>query len=193
MKQTLESFIDPKNIPKKYGGELDFEFGDMPQLDPHLENVLKWEGNNSDFPHGPMFWAEKTNSEREIEAIAVGSSNGSERKEVVCTVKILKDEGDLNSSDGSPKDTHKLRPDLLRTPTATLSDAEEPKDSEKVAPLPMSKQEQIPVGFQEGGELDSATSPDSVSVIAASKGIETFSLNEKSGNLAEATTNGPHT
>ena len=84
MKQTLESFIDPINIPKKYGGGLDFEFGQMPILDPALSKVLKWEGDYQDFPKGPMYW---TNVGKDaIEALAVGSSEEKQRTEKVCKV-----------------------------------------------------------------------------------------------------------
>ncbi|KAJ8103719.1 hypothetical protein POJ06DRAFT_242662 [Lipomyces tetrasporus] len=48
MNATLESFIDPANLPNKYGGELDFEFGQMPVLDPAVKNALTWEGSYED-------------------------------------------------------------------------------------------------------------------------------------------------
>jgi len=85
MKKTLESFIDPINIPKKYGGGLDFEFGQMPSLDPALASVLNWEGEYKDFPKGPMYW-EKTGEKDEIVALAVGHIEEKQRKERVCTV-----------------------------------------------------------------------------------------------------------
>ena len=85
MKTTLESFIDPINIPKKYGGSLDFEFGQMPLLDPALSKVLKWEGEYTDFPKGPMYWT-STGETDKIEALAVGSIDEKQRKEKVCMV-----------------------------------------------------------------------------------------------------------
>jgi hypothetical protein len=189
MKQTLESFIDPKNIPKKYGGELEFEFGDMPCLDPHLESVLKWEGDNTDFPHGPMYWKEKTKDGKEIEAIAVGSQNGVERNEKVGTMtKALKDDEDLKGANGNAR---AIKPELFRAPTAAPSDIEapietkaEPKEELKEKP----KEDASPV-VQEG-ELVPATRPEPVSFVTASQGIEAMSLNEKSGNLSDST--GPH-
>lgn len=86
MKKTLEEFIDPINIPKKYGGELPFKFGDMPLLDPALSDVLTWEDGNKDFPDGPMYWIPK-DSGRSIQAIAKGSIDEKERNETVCTVR----------------------------------------------------------------------------------------------------------
>ncbi|KAK9246652.1 CRAL-TRIO domain-containing protein [Lipomyces tetrasporus] len=84
MKATLGSFIDPANLPKKYGGELDFEFGQMPILDLATKNGLKWEGSYKDFPHGPIYWTDKGDY---IEATAVGSMGDQERREIVCTIK----------------------------------------------------------------------------------------------------------
>ncbi|KAK9366599.1 CRAL-TRIO domain-containing protein [Lipomyces kononenkoae] len=84
MKATLELFIDPANIPKKYGGELDFEFGQMPILDPGLKDLLRWEGTYKDFPSGPIYWKDEGDH---IEAIAVGSVGSKEREEVICKVR----------------------------------------------------------------------------------------------------------
>lgn len=180
MKATLESFIDPKNIPQKYGGQLDFHFGDMPVLDPHLENVLKWEGDNKDFPHGPMYWIDKTKDGKEIKALAVGSVNGKERQEDVCTVtKALKDDEDLKGANGK---LSIIRPELLRAPTAAPSEAEELENPITATEKEESKIEDVPVVVQEG-ELVPATRPEPVSYVTAAQGIETLSLNEKSGNL----------
>jgi len=56
VKRTLESFIDPVNIPEKYGGELEFVFGDMPVSDPALESFVSWKGKEPGFPAGPLYW-----------------------------------------------------------------------------------------------------------------------------------------
>ncbi|KAK9372341.1 CRAL-TRIO domain-containing protein [Lipomyces chichibuensis] len=84
MKATLESYIDPADLPKQYGGELDFEFGQAPVLDPALKDVLKWEGSYTDFPHGPIYWSDKGDH---IEAVAVGHVNQNERRDTICTVR----------------------------------------------------------------------------------------------------------
>jgi len=44
---TLLEFIDPKDLPKQYGGELDWEFDDEPCLDEAAKQIL------SDMPQGP--------------------------------------------------------------------------------------------------------------------------------------------
>ncbi|KAG9230823.1 putative SEC14 cytosolic factor [Amylocarpus encephaloides] len=124
MKKTLESFIDPKNIPKKYGGELEFHFGDKPVLDPYLKDVLKWEGDRSDFPDGPMYW-EKSGKE-EIKAVAVGTMNegGNGRHEDVCVAKrVLPEEPEtmvepaiVAAQNGKAEVPAQLRAELLTVP-----------------------------------------------------------------------------
>ncbi|KAI9053177.1 hypothetical protein LZ554_003443 [Drepanopeziza brunnea f. sp. 'monogermtubi'] len=100
MKNTLEAFIDPVNIPVKYGGKLKFEYGDLPLLDPALAKVTKWNEGKNDFPHGPMYWTNKKGQpveggevelEREITAQSVGSIGGKARKVEVCTVTHVLD------------------------------------------------------------------------------------------------------
>ncbi|KAK9351317.1 CRAL-TRIO domain-containing protein [Lipomyces doorenjongii] len=86
MKATLRSYIDPVNLPKQYGGELDFEFGQGPVLDPATKDVLKWEGSYTDFPHGPIYWTDKGDH---IEATAVGHVGNNERHDTVCTVRKI--------------------------------------------------------------------------------------------------------
>ncbi|RDW69740.1 hypothetical protein BP6252_08760 [Coleophoma cylindrospora] len=129
MKKTLESFIDPANIPKKYGGQLEFEFGDLPVLDAECfgENI-EWSGTEKDFPHGPMYWVNKKGEAVEgmeveasdlIQAIAVGTKeDGTQRKEEVCTLRrdwILKDAS--TAANGTAVPPAQERHDLLSAPT----------------------------------------------------------------------------
>ena len=80
---TLSQYIDPDNIPKKYGGNLDFEFGDMPNLEPSIQSAIEWKaaptvhkGKNT-FPIGPISWEDGENGEKK--AIARGSEKGQPR------------------------------------------------------------------------------------------------------------------
>lgn len=87
--QTLSQYIDHENIPKKYGGGLDFEWGSMPNIEPAIDEVLKWEnpeiekGKNT-FPIGPIRWEEGSNGE--MQAWGVGSENGKPRRRLVFTI-----------------------------------------------------------------------------------------------------------
>lgn len=92
VKPVLEQFIEPRNIPKAYGGELDFEFFDRPNLDPKIKEALSWENGFTDFPEGPAYWVPEGDGKRMV-CMAVGSKDGKERRVRVCTVPILAWEG----------------------------------------------------------------------------------------------------
>lgn len=85
---TLEQFVDRANIPKKYGGDLDFEFGDLPRVDPEIQASLQWhepeeEKEQKTFPIGPIRWTRLDNGD--MLATAVGSENGKPRTRKVAT------------------------------------------------------------------------------------------------------------
>jgi hypothetical protein len=86
---TLSQYIDHENIPKKYGGGLDFEWGSMPNIEPAIEEVMKWENPDTQngkktFPIGPIRWEEGPNGE--MQAWGVGSENGQPRRKLVFTI-----------------------------------------------------------------------------------------------------------
>lgn len=86
----LTSYIDPANIPKKYGGTLEFGWGDMPNLDPVIVDTADWEGTakeNPAFPKGPAYWR-PIDGGRRLECVAVGSVDKKERCERVCTIPV---------------------------------------------------------------------------------------------------------
>lgn len=85
VKPTLEAFIDPKNIPKKYGGELEFGFGQLGVPDPAWEGVIAWENGYSSFPSGPLVWEDIDNGER-VACMALGKDKGALRNVRICTM-----------------------------------------------------------------------------------------------------------
>jgi CRAL/TRIO domain len=94
MKSVLETYIEPDNIPKKYGGNLDFEFGNMPSLEPAIADSMELldsqlvqtakEGGVRSIPTGPIKWRETTG--KEMEAVAVGSEKGKPRDRPIARV-----------------------------------------------------------------------------------------------------------
>jgi len=46
----LRKFIDNENIPKAYGGELDFNFEDEPNLDQDAKDLIE------EMPKGPVIF-----------------------------------------------------------------------------------------------------------------------------------------
>lgn len=93
---VLTSFIDPSNIPKQYGGTLDFAWGQAPNLDPVIRDAADWEGaarENPAFPKGPMYWRPIDGGKR-VECVAVGSVDKVERCVRVCTLPVAFPEGE---------------------------------------------------------------------------------------------------
>ena len=112
---VLSQHIDPENIPKKYGGSLDFTFGDLPNLDPELTSRMTWYAsqqpspNNSNgmdgsndtneqgssdetavLPIGPIRWEKGENGKMDL--IAVGTEEGKARRLKVATLDADFDE-----------------------------------------------------------------------------------------------------
>ncbi|KAH7394147.1 CRAL-TRIO domain-containing protein [Phaeosphaeria sp. MPI-PUGE-AT-0046c] len=86
---TLSQYIDHENIPKKYGGGLDFEWGSMPNIEPEIDAALKWENpdeknGKKTFPIGPIRWEEGPDGE--MQAWGVGCENGQPRRRLVFTI-----------------------------------------------------------------------------------------------------------
>ncbi|EUC40931.1 hypothetical protein COCMIDRAFT_9280 [Bipolaris oryzae ATCC 44560] len=86
---TLSQYIDHDNIPKKYGGGLDFEWGQLPNLEPTIEAQIKWEKPNiqngrKTFPVGPLKWED--GKDGAMEAWGIGTKDGAQRRELIFTI-----------------------------------------------------------------------------------------------------------
>ncbi|KAL8689622.1 MAG: hypothetical protein Q9218_004748 [Villophora microphyllina] len=86
VKPTLSAFMEVSSIPKKYGGELDFECGMMPSIDPEIRKCLDVKNPKLEelFLTGPTRWVD--NEEGEMIALSVGSIDGKPHKEAVATM-----------------------------------------------------------------------------------------------------------
>ncbi|KAI9800108.1 MAG: hypothetical protein M1825_004290 [Sarcosagium campestre] len=85
VKPTLESMIEPRNIPKRFGGELDFEFGMRPILDPAMESSLTWLSSQeppATLPRGPLLVTEGNEDGKQI-IVTLGSKDGVARREKI--------------------------------------------------------------------------------------------------------------
>jgi len=177
MKKTLEAFIDPVNIPKKYGGELEFEFGDQPKFDPALKDVLTWKGDFTAFPEGPLYWVH-TKDKEAIEAIAVGTTNGVERQEQVCTVrKTLQDHIDETPNGHVTSGADVAHEKYLNVPTG-------PTGAPSIADTETETINTDPALAVQEGELVPASRPEPVTFVTAT---ENLTLNEKAGTLTNGT------
>ncbi|KIV91409.1 hypothetical protein PV10_05952 [Exophiala mesophila] len=72
VKPTLEKFMDPKDFPKKYGGELEWNWGELPDLDAETRAALEKDGNKG-WVTGPCLWLDG-------QRLVVGSQDGTLRK-----------------------------------------------------------------------------------------------------------------
>jgi hypothetical protein len=72
VKSTLSNFIEPKDFPKKYGGELEWNWGDIPHLDDETRTALERDGNKG-WVKGPALWLDN-------QRLLVGSQKGKLRR-----------------------------------------------------------------------------------------------------------------
>ncbi|KEY69956.1 hypothetical protein S7711_06488, partial [Stachybotrys chartarum IBT 7711] len=135
VKATLESFIEPRNIPKQYGGELDYKFGDLGVPDPGWEGVVRWENGYTSFPSGPMIW-EDDDEGRKIVCLALGSQGGKPRRVRVCTVpKTLKWE--KLAAEPVDATNEEVAPAAVAAVPAVPAESEEKRDGPVPGVLPL--------------------------------------------------------
>jgi hypothetical protein len=90
---SLSESYDPIDIPRKYGGKFDFEFGMQPSLDPQIRDMITWlpseyggsSGEQTELPMGPMRWVDGKEGKRI--AVAVGMVKGGKRRLEVLALK----------------------------------------------------------------------------------------------------------
>lgn len=83
---ALEEVADGGSIPKMYGGDLDWTFGDAPVIDPYLKDVISWDGEQSSFPLAPLVWEPVEGKVGRVACLRVGSQDGKALRESVCTI-----------------------------------------------------------------------------------------------------------
>ena len=91
---ALSAFIEIENIPKKYGGNLDFEYGKLPNLDPNIRQHLSMEPTKDAetlFVASPIRWVDggENRDDGEMTALSVGTLDGKEHKERVAVLHAL--------------------------------------------------------------------------------------------------------
>ena len=64
--------MDPENIPRRYGGQLDWEWGQLPSIDSETQAALERDGNKG-WVAGPALWLDHRR-------VVVGSENGKARR-----------------------------------------------------------------------------------------------------------------
>ncbi|CAD6572780.1 MAG: hypothetical protein ASARMPREDX12_005445 [Alectoria sarmentosa] len=129
---TLSSFIDIADIPKKYGGGLDFECGKLPVLDQQVRDCLSitaGPGAEKMFLTAPVRWIDAGDDD-EMTALGVGSMDGKQRKETVATLHSLAVRVATSSSRHTQSWSETVGAPASRPPT---------HHSQNVQPRPVSK------------------------------------------------------
>jgi hypothetical protein len=155
VQETLATYIDLANIPKKYGGELDFEYGDMPVPDPAWKDAIQWQGDFTDFPGGPLYWIR--GDDNRMQALAVGSIEEHQRKESVCIVgkPPLTDDKATNGHAVEGKESKDTVAQHANIITATTEGLDGLTLNEKIRSLPDGA---VAVLTEDGGKLDVSVS-----------------------------------
>ncbi|TRX88875.1 hypothetical protein FHL15_010218 [Xylaria flabelliformis] len=76
---VLTTFLDVEDIPKRYGGKLEWDFFDEPAYDDEIKRIMTWEDGYTTFPPGPCRWEISEDGTR-VNCIAVGSKDGQDRR-----------------------------------------------------------------------------------------------------------------
>ena len=134
MTTTLAKFLDMDNIPKKYGGNLDWKFGDMPNLEPAIADSLRWreqfeQNGHKTLPIGPIKL--QYDDQGDLLATAIGTEDGKARQRVIAG---------LHPEDGVARLA--LSPGRVESTTAsaipaTLQNGTHPKTAAAPTPAPI--------------------------------------------------------
>ncbi|KAM3072138.1 hypothetical protein ACMFMG_008596 [Clarireedia jacksonii] len=84
---TLSDRIDMENVPKMFGGKLDFKPGMLPDLDIEIKKSLSWTTALEELPPGPVKWT--LNEVGKAVGVAVGSvKEGTRRWESLAALEL---------------------------------------------------------------------------------------------------------
>ncbi|PSR75516.1 CRAL/TRIO domain-containing protein [Coniella lustricola] len=167
---TLNSFIHIDDIPKQYGGKLDFNWCQMPNLDPKIRELATWENGYTEFPEGPVYWV-PTDDGKRLECLARGSVNKVQRNDKVCSIPVAYPEGPL----GHQEDDAAVTAPVLNGNTAAAAAAAAAADDEDE--------------FQDAPEEPIASPPTDDAVAKAVEGLS-LQDNKTTVTTAETAVNG---
>ncbi|KAF2859533.1 CRAL/TRIO domain-containing protein, partial [Piedraia hortae CBS 480.64] len=92
LREQLEEHIHIDNIPVKYGGKLEWNFGDMPYLDPNIVQSMTWNEDTTEkghrtLPKGPIKW--QYDQDGSMVATAIGTVTGRPRASVIAGLRLV--------------------------------------------------------------------------------------------------------
>ena len=182
-----------ENIPKKYGGNLDWQFGETPNLEPAIANSLSWKENfeqkgHRTLPIGPIKW--QYDEKGDLVATAIGTENDKPRKRVIAQ---LHDEESgvarLSLSPGRAEEkplfqtTSAQIPAVHDTTRATSQMAEDDKPNMNGSTAPASSRFGVPTSAATPQSTDSAAPRQGTSSTRYEQQVDTHAH----GQAADAT------
>ena len=144
MASTLSEYVDLDNVPKKYGGNLDWKFGDMPSLDPGIVNSMKWKENfeqkgHKTLPIGPLKM--QYDEDGDLLIVAVGTEGGKQRNQVIAGLHPDSSIAQLSLSPGRADHQKRFNntPTQVSTPESKPSTPAVPETKSSTPAVPESK------------------------------------------------------
>jgi hypothetical protein len=207
VKPTLLQYMDEENIPIKYGGKLDFKFGDMPMLEPAIADSLEWhdetrKGGFRSFPTGPIKW--QTGADGKMQAVAVGSKNGTKRNQPIAEIRPA-----ANTAQSSLTPSSAQRGGLIRTTTGVSTHPPSPPaGSEQANPYANDDEADYPaaagnINSTNAGKVDDSVIPNATrntgegntylnySNLTTTEGVNTSTLPIREHNTSQSSQSQP--
>lgn len=173
MTSTLAKYVEMDNIPKKYGGTLDWQFGDLPFLEPAIANSLNWKENvqekgHQTLPQGPLKW--NYSEDGDLVMTAIGSENDKPRNRVIAGLHVESGVAKLALSPGRADNQALFRatsaqiPAVQDTKPATASMADSSNASTNAETTPATSARDSSTTDTSAGSLQNGAQRDGTSV-----------------------------
>jgi hypothetical protein len=206
VKPVLTSFIDPANIPTQYGGELDFKWGDMPNLDPVIRGAVAWENGFDEFPKGPVYWRPIDGGAR-LECVAVGSVEQKERLVRVATIPVAFADEKVNghavhrmaedeaaAAPAAAEQAAEEAPDgangKLVEAKADIPEGPEPTGAEAPVVVDGVKEAEVPASLTGEKEEEKAEEKGKDVLVTETQGVQNLSITDEKKVETDTATNG---
>lgn len=186
---TLTAFIDPENIPKQYGGKLEFKWCDMPNLDPKIRTLASWEEGHTEFPKGPVYWVPVDGGKR-LECLARGSVDKKERSEKVCSIPVAFPEEETKKQVTETEEAVETKKEEDEIPATSNGHAvegatEEPTKAEAPVSTDTAADATVPETTPHGGDKPADI------VVVDTQGVQNLSLREAEANAPNGSAGEP--
>lgn len=138
IKPTLEKFVEHENIPKAYGGSLDWSFGQHPHLDEAA--AMQCYKTGKDWIPGPLLWEDD-------QRVPVGTVNGQPRTSTVKVKQTVQVNGDVKDTKdiASGRIIAESAQTSTDSPPGTLTTGKSPTEKGSTSPVAKIIDDHIPL------------------------------------------------